>query len=216
MLLAIDAEENAHLLYELKALHGAQGFGEHYHFFEVSANWGCPCCFRTKRGIGRLDKNGNLLCSLHEHHDHYGDAVSDALRRDMQQLLRSGDTTVVQQFMAVEESFRRFPPQLICSDCNIAEGAGKRASGADAGFSFSPSEIANFIEIADHQPHRIMTEKAARTYEAVKPSLALLSERARETLRSMRNPDSFEHIGFAAWRVLQGARKNMNGAKPNG
>jgi hypothetical protein len=44
----------------------------------------------------------------------------------------------------------RFPDELICGDCNSADGVVKRKLGLPRNWSFSPSEIGSFIQVMAH------------------------------------------------------------------
>src|SRR5688572_16102869 len=64
----------------------------------------------------------------------------------------------------------RFPRTLICGDCNSADGAAKRKLGLPDHWSFSPSEIAQFVAVAPHSgATRIDYASALRLYEAANP-----------------------------------------------
>lgn len=59
----------------------------------------------------------------------------------------------------------RFPPTLICGDCNSADGAAKRKLGLPEDWSFSPEEIARFVAAAPHSGvTRIDFDEALRIY----------------------------------------------------
>src|SRR5262245_6756699 len=65
--------DNAGLLLDLMAQKGARDLGDIHYFFVTPFNWRCPICCRSKPEFARLDKNGDLLCCVRPHHDHYGD-----------------------------------------------------------------------------------------------------------------------------------------------
>ncbi len=44
----------------------------------------------------------------------------------------------------------RFPDELICGDCNSADGIAKRKLALPSEWSFSPSEIARFVTVGPH------------------------------------------------------------------
>lgn len=44
----------------------------------------------------------------------------------------------------------RFPPELICGDCNSADGAAKRKLRLPEDWSFSPAEIGRFVTVEPH------------------------------------------------------------------
>lgn len=186
----VDLVRNATLLRELDRYFDANEYGNISNFFATPDNWRCPCCFRNKREIARLDKNGNLLCAFVMHHDHYGDGASLAMSgRDL--TLRT----------AVESCFSRFSPTLICNDCNVVDSAAKRLVGAPERFSFTPFEIASFTDVHANKPHGLIEDRVRTTYEHSKAYMILKSDR----LRALKNNDSsrgFEHITGANARVL--------------
>lgn len=195
------ADGNFKMLLSLTTQLGASGYGSICNFFEVSPEWRCPCCFRSKREIARLDKNGKLFCAIHEHHDHFWDSQGVRIPRD-------GDYFAERQ--VIGDSFDRFPPTLICNDCNVAEPWAKRAAGAPDYFTFAPHEIASFIIVNSNLPHEVNTEMAAKIYAAAKPSMEILAQRLTAVARGLSSADgSFEQIGEAALRVLLSAKRRM-------
>lgn len=196
---AIHAEANARLLCMLKEEFSAKDFGSISGFCEVATTWRCPCCYRSKPEIARLDKNGNLLCSLVMHHDHFPECVGDHI---------GGRAFEFEAVGVVENSFERFSRILICQDCNVADVAAKRIVQAPNPFSFAPHEIAGFIRVSPNAPHEVDGKRACEIYEAIKPSMQLLADRLRSIGRVVKTSgETWEHAGAAAWRVLKNARK---------
>ena len=216
---AYEAEHNARLLFALVQQHNARGIGEIHNFFEVGPNWCCPACHRDKQEISRIDKNGNLLCSIHRHHDHFIDVVSDQLAAEKAGLLKGTkeagafprvNFSIYAAHDSICASLIRFPETLICSDCNVAEPVAKRFAQTPPSFSFSPYEIASFINVRSHAPHGVDEDRAKEAFAAAKPSMQLISVRLRAILKSVEEEaDNFEHIGGAAWRVLHRLRADV-------
>lgn len=148
---------------------GAQGFGNVMGFSKVPVDWRCPVCCRSKAEMARLDKNCNLLCAIPSHHDHFADEAYDRLKS-------AGDENW-QMRTAFAESFSRFPPTLVCNDCNIADVQAKSSVGAPSYFSFAPHEIACFIEVKPNQPHQLKPAAAQEMYESLKPTMRILARR---------------------------------------
>src|SRR5688572_14148061 len=157
--MASTAEDNAHLIYRLKEKLKAKGFGQISNFFETDARWCCPCCFRSKSEIARLDKNDNLCCSLVYHHDHFEDYAKE-------QVVRPRFDQNWHAHCALEDSFARFPHTLICQDGNTADTEAKKICGANKHFSFAPHEITAFIEVEENVAHHINRVRALEVYEA--------------------------------------------------
>jgi len=196
------AEENAHLLYRLRTDIGAKGFGSIANFFNVSHSWRCPCCLRSKQEIARLDKNENMLCAIHSHHDHFLDIVHDRVRT-----LARGNWEMSN---SIVYSLQRFPETMICNDCNVAEPVAKLKAGAPEAFSFAPHEIASFIVVTANEPHTVDPDRAQIVYEAVVPSMKILAERLREITKAVQsNGETFEPLGAAAWRVLKSINEKI-------
>lgn len=195
------AKDNAMLLRQLELDFKASGIGNICNFFDQPPDWRCPCCHRTKPDFARLDKNRDLLCAMHRHHDHFGDFARDKLPR-------SGYTE------GIVESFCRFPETLICADCNVAEPAAKAIVEAPEQFSFAPYEIATFVTVRKQSGHIVRPDCAKRAYEAARPGMRLVNERLNAVVKSARaDDDTFEHIGGAAWRALKEINERRKAAK---
>ena len=128
--------------------------------------WQCPGCGRTKfqclrwtkrnykhcrkyRGKtvdGKIDGKTHFwdwLVILHRHHDH--------------------------SVPLLEKGVPRFEQTVICSQCNVADGAAKRKLGLPKDFSFSPSEIRQFVKTAPHGKHVIDIDAARQIYGGLSP-----------------------------------------------
>ena len=200
------AEENAKLLIRLMKEHGALDLGAISNFFEVSSEWCCPSCHRTKAEQVRLDKNGNLMAAIHRHHDHMINLADDCIPS-----LGRDDITWQERrpYDSLRSNFQRFPDTLICNDCNVIEGLAKGLCKAHSCFSFSPFEISTFIIVESNRPHRLDTEKVLRAWEHVSPSLKTYGNELRQINKFKRDPDGFESIGGAACRVLKDVMDKM-------
>jgi hypothetical protein len=195
------AESNFKLLLSLATQLGADGYGSICNFFEVDPEWRCPCCFRSKCEIARLDKNGKLFCAIHEHHDHFWDAQGVRIPRD---------GIYFAERQVIGDSFDRFPPTLICNDCNVAEPLAKNAAGTPNYFTFAPHEIASFIIVKNNLPHEVDKEMASKLYASAKPGMEILAQRLTAVARGLSREDGeFEQIGEAALRVLLAAKRRM-------
>jgi len=196
-------DRNARLLNDLRKLWGTQDYGQIHNFFEVEPDWRCPCCLRNKREISRLDRNGDLFCSLHLHHDHWSECVGTNVRK------ACVDASAAN---ALERSLTRFEATLICNDCNVVESTvAKRIVEAPPQFSFAPHEIATFIVVATHVPHEVTPELVVKTYEAAKPSMSVLAERIRAINKGIdqENLAPFQQLGQPAFRIMNELRRQM-------
>lgn len=197
-----DAEKNARLLIDLKENHDAKGLGSISGFFDTHVTWRCPGCLRDKSEIARLDKNDNLLCAIHYHHDHFQEAARSALSQ----------TQLGNNWGLISESLVRFPYTRICNDCNVIEPYAKDIVGAPAAFSFAPYEIALFIRVKNNAAHTLNAETVREVYEAALPTMTILGKRLR-AIRDAINDDTgeFEHISEPVMRVIKSLR---TGDKP--
>lgn len=120
--------------------------------------WSCPCCKRSKRQIARVTPRGVLQCHLELHHDH----LDDYLKRRFSEINPPSDEPdrriqVSHAEAALRQLVERFERTLVCVDCNLADGRVKLAlrEEIDAHFTFTPSEIAEFITVHDNQLHDV-------------------------------------------------------------
>ena len=133
--------------------------------------WCCPCCKRHKRQIVRMTPGGVLLCHLERHHDHLDDFVKKLFEEI---LSRSDDPEIRVQISRAEGALRplveRFESNLICADCNLADGRVKRElrDEIEPHFTFTPSEIADFITIQHNRQHEVDFERARAIWSDVR------------------------------------------------
>src|SRR5688572_20777465 len=122
-----------------------------FHLWDaLDDTWRCPGCGRSRREVLRWTKRQakpwkgihqpywGWLAGLHVHHDHsspYGFGGG------------------------------RFPDTVLCDQCNAADGQAKKGLKLPANFSFSPSEIREFVTATPHDRHRVDLEKAKVVYE---------------------------------------------------
>jgi len=205
---------NGYLLLDLFQKHGARDIGNICGFFAVRTTWLCPCCHRDKEEIARLDKNGDLLCAIVEHHDHYGDLAQNLIEKATRakgELHHEGWTAM----QSIHKSFQRFPPTLICGDCNVLEPAAKKHVDSPSNFTFSPIEIMQFVDATPNQPHKLKHDRCEIIYKAAKLAMGDLSDHLRGVLANTRNNDdaNFISIGDAAARVLKAVKLKTDEGK---
>ena len=118
----------------------------HYLWNHIPESWRCPGCGRSKfeimRWTKRFVKNG-VRCKPYKDwiailHGHHDHAINS-----------------------------RFDEVVVCDQCNIADAVVKRELKLNRNFSFSPSEIKQFIKATPHGRHRIDYVKAREIYERV-------------------------------------------------
>jgi len=138
-------------------------------------DWSCPCCKRHKRQIVRLTPAGVLLCRLELHHDHLDDLVKKLFEKI---LSRCDDPEIRVHISRAEGAVRplveRFECALICADCNLADGRVKRAlrGEIEPNFTFTPSEIADFITVRNNRVHKVDFKRARAIWTEEKEGLA--------------------------------------------
>jgi hypothetical protein len=127
--------------------------GAHCHqlWAELSDVWRCPSCCRTKFEImrwttryikapdGSRTPYKGWMAGLHKHHDH------------------SQGLSCYNQ--------GRFKTVIVCDQCNSSDGVAKRRLVLPRSFSFSPSEIGEFIVVAPHTKHTINLDVAQKVYD---------------------------------------------------
>ncbi|HEY5868978.1 MAG TPA: hypothetical protein VI542_26025 [Candidatus Tectomicrobia bacterium] len=90
----------------------------------------------------------------------------------------------------------RFPHEVICHDCNVAEGAAKQQTKADRYFSFAPPEIARIITASPNEKHRIDREIAASIWRAEADFLARRKRFVERTIKRLLGGD-FWSAGYS-------------------
>jgi len=114
----------------------------------VANGWRCPSCGRTAQELVRWTKIQGPTWRAR-----YGDEHGMGFTITMTQHHCHGGG--------------RFPPTLICGDCNSADGAVKRKHSLPAEWSFSPSEIGRFVTVLPHSGQTKIDYAIALTiYEA--------------------------------------------------
>lgn len=166
-------EPNARLIIELMTEHDCQGFENTGSFFDVPELWHCPICCRSKREFARRNKNGELLCRVVRHHDHF--------EHHIEKQLRNAQPYAKQAMIA---SLCRFAPILICGDCNNADTAAKTTLGTPPEFSFAPFEIAAFILPLPNRAHTIDHKVAAQVYELARVQMRHIFLRLKSLVAS--------------------------------
>ena len=120
----------------------------------LAADWTCPGCgrntYQVLRWTMRFPKSPNRFegwaAGYHTHHDHstnyYRYALTDRPKTPP-----------------------RFPDTIICEQCNSADGMAKRKLKLPSAFSFSPSEIRQFVSATPHGFHQTDYAKAQAIFD---------------------------------------------------
>jgi rubredoxin len=153
----------------LVAKHGAKGLNLNRNWAFTAQWWSCPSCGREKEKLVRLSSNETLFACLELHHDHLRDAVGLAFNESA----KNDDASPFDRGRAELSTKRiveRFFDTTVCADCNAADGKAKTslAGEIDPDFSFSPSEIKQFITATDNSPHQVNLQKAHEIWSGEK------------------------------------------------
>lgn len=114
-------------------------------YSKVGTHWRCPCCNRSRFELlrwtmlypKRPDRHEGWAVGLHTHHDHGRD-------------VRPG-----QIGLGAIRRISSFESVVICEQCNSADGTAKKRLCLPANFTFSPSEIREFVYPTPHGKHLI-------------------------------------------------------------
>lgn len=118
----------------------------------LAKQWRCPSCNRSPQELIRWSEiTGQYYRATYG--DEHGMGWTISLVR------HHCHSTGEHIALAAKDS--RFPPTMICGDCNSADGAVKRKLGLPTSFSFSPQEIGLFVTGKPHRGVVIDFEKAA-------------------------------------------------------
>ncbi|MBK1838399.1 hypothetical protein JHL17_13345 [Azospirillum sp. YIM B02556] len=139
----------------------------------VSPTWRCPCCGRSKGDLFRLVSGRVLQGKLDDHHDHFVSYANHRLREVFGEALLATMPFQVQIAIADAQNLvRGFGRSLVCSDCNQADAAGKKAVRDLLGddfqwFSFPVEDIRAFIgrPRRPNQPHVVAPDEARHVFE---------------------------------------------------
>lgn len=165
----LDGIDSEHTLNTQKLVKqfGANGVDMNINWALRSFDWKCPCCNRSKSQIVRLNKHGDLICHLHEHHDHTPD-----IAKELFTLASTRKTVVVadkesEKFVKkISNAFESYSPTVVCPDCNSADTSAKKIAQTHMWFSFSPMDIERMIEVRDNREHTVKIEKAIEIWNA--------------------------------------------------
>ena len=137
-------------------------------------DWHCPACGRHKREIVRLNAKGELMCRLVDHHDHMRDLLVERFEEISTSMNDVVADQLAERFAARSASMVAcYDNTVICDDCNAADPKAKRMIGAHKRFSFSPSEIRQFVVARPNQPHEVNERIARSVWEAARETFNL-------------------------------------------
>ncbi len=196
-------------------LTGSKKFDCDNHWQTVPANWSCPICKRSKLHITKPDKNKTLKGSLANHHDH----IEQYVQKKSKEIRKDNENIEIDEKIGwfikykISNFLNRFEKSLVCEDCNNADTHAKSMiSDVCKYFSFSPKEIAQFIQPDKHKPHLINYSilkdiyiKVVDTHEYRKDLADVLINRALSNNRVWGDTHNFANIGHykAAQKIIK-------------
>ena len=140
---------------------GATGFDLNLWWLLTPTSWSCLCCKRVKRDIARLNKRGQLIGHLVEHHDHMSDLVKKTfVRVATERSWPDADEKARGFAKRVSGMISAFEAAIICEDCNQSDAKAKSLIRAPKDFSFSPDDIASFVRPQPNREHSIDADEA--------------------------------------------------------
>lgn len=186
--------------------HNAKGLDLNQNWALVEQTWTCPICKRSKNEIFRLSTRGILLAKLEEHHDHLRDYVRKRAHdlygeKWLVDIPRGGHHLADQ----LEHLVSSFTPELVCSECNAADGKAKAhlKGKVHTYFSFSPSEIAQFITPKPNVPHGIDLQKVEDAWDQARPKLEMRLKLIDDTLSLIQSGVLRHELGTPWFWVTQ-------------
>jgi rubredoxin len=186
--------------------HGAKGLDLNQNWALVEQNRSCPVCRRSKVDIFRLSSRGILLANLEEHHDHLRDYVGSRGRSMFGDRwsaeLPPGSAEIADTVKHLVSSFSH---ELVCSECNAADGKAKlmMKDVIPSYFSFSPAEIRTFIEPVPNADHRINEERLKGTWRSCETSVKARTDLIDQALRMIHAGQLHRERGTSSHRRIQ-------------
>jgi rubredoxin len=186
--------------------HAAKGLDLNQNWALVEQSWFCPVCRRSKVDIFRLSGRGILLANLEEHHDHLRDYVGSRARSLFGDRwgaeLPPGCAEIADTVKHLVSSFSR---ELVCSECNAADGKAKlmMKDVIPSYFSFSPAEIRTFIEPVPNADHRINEERVKGTWHTCEASVKARTDLIDQTLHMIHASELHRERGTSSYRRAQ-------------
>ncbi len=161
-------------------------------------NWKCPSCNKPKRELVRLSGSKCLVAKLVSHHDHTNELVEshapvvwlpDGSREPTAYALREHLKGLAKGFLT------RFPPTIVCEQCNNLELVLKKKLGIPETVTLSPSEIGKLRNYDSKTHDQILDDLISQLLE-----WADLSAKHIELAKLHFRPEIHPiHVGNAGW-----------------
>lgn len=213
---------------------GTKEFDMNSWWVKTPQEWICPACDRAKLDIARVNKKGEAMCHLVEHHDHMQDVLKQRFQR------KSSARSVVVADEHAERFAKRsaamisaYDNTIICADCNNADVKAKNAADTPKEFSFSPHELLKIVRAVANEPHAIDPDVAKAVWAEQQENFALRMKIADRISEIAANNEHWFQAGilandpgyidrragsfstqnnvFGVWSVLAGAKPRAGG-----
>ncbi len=161
---------------KIQAYHAVSEFETNDNWLGSDQEWKCPGCSRDKFQISRIGKQGQILAKLVVHHDHMEDLLEETFHSTFASLgADEAQVTGKRLIERIAQAFAAHDRVLVCEDCNTADIEAKKVVGAPKYFSFTLSQIKQFVAPEEHRSHRINPEVVQVIWEKAKPIFELRS-----------------------------------------
>lgn len=174
-LTCLDSVESP-LTRKIQAHHGVDEFETNDNWLGCDQDWKCPGCQRDKFHISRIGKQGQILAKLVIHHDHMGDLLEETFHSTFVDLgAEEAQIAGKRLIERIAKAFAAHDPVLVCEDCNTADIEAKKVVSAPKYFSFTLSQIREFVSPEAHRSHRINQEAVSAIWKKAQPIFELRS-----------------------------------------
>lgn len=174
-LMCLDSVESP-LTKHIQDFHRIKKFETNDNWLGSSQDWICPACSRDKFQISRVGKKEQILAKLVVHHDHMGDLLDEAFHSTFARLGAEEIQTAGRKLIdRIAKAFAAHDHVLVCEDCNTADVEAKKIVDAPKYFSFTLSQIKQFVVPRAHSTHLVDSEKVRAIWEVARPVFELRS-----------------------------------------
>lgn len=174
-LTCLDSVESP-LTKRIQDFHGIKNFETNDNWLGSSQEWVCPACSRDKFQISRVGKKEQILAKLVVHHDHMGDLLDEAFHSTFARLGAEDVQTAGRKLIdRIAKAFAAHDNVLVCEDCNTADVEAKKIVDAPKYFSFTLSQIKQFVLPRAHSSHLVDSDRVKAIWEVARPVFELRS-----------------------------------------
>ena len=173
-------------------------------------DWSCPSCLRKKSEIVHVNELNYLVGHLHEHHDHMKDLVKKLFEKACKQKEKIIADGLSEKFATkIAFALEAYDNTVICAACNKADGVAKQLIKANFNFSFSPSEIGEFIIVQPNVEHEIDVNKAKEIWLRVQSTFELRMNWAYQFAEMAANKQDWYQPSYPTAKQLERRTENL-------